>query len=123
MPGDSVSPHVLVHLGRPVEEGEVREIPAAVRIQAAACWEAVESGKLKIGELEHSVIMNATRSHLGGGEDCSRGCGYRAGLLDRKVTQVHMEILVKKEWIWWSKTGGKVTTASGEMALASRRAK
>jgi hypothetical protein len=46
-------------------------------IQAGACWEAVENGKLKIGELEHTVIMNATRSHLGGGEDCSRGCGYR----------------------------------------------
>ncbi len=85
-------------------------------IQAAACWEAVKSGKLKIGELEHSVIMNATRGHLGGGEDCSRGCGHQVELLDRKVTQVLMEILVKKEWIWWSKTALKVTTALGKMA-------
>ncbi len=39
------------------------------------------------------------------------------GLLDRKVTQILMEILDKKEWIWWSETVGKITTASGEMAL------
>jgi hypothetical protein len=68
-------------------------------VQAAACWEAVESGKLKVGELEHPVIMNATRSHLGGVEDCSRGCGHQMGLLDRKVTQVLMESQVKKEWM------------------------
>jgi hypothetical protein len=37
------------------------------------------------------------------------------GLLDRQVTQVLMEIQVKKEWNWCSKTAGKITTASGEM--------
>jgi hypothetical protein len=46
-------------------------------IRAAACREAVETGTLKVGKLEHAVIMKATRSHLGGGKDCSRGCGYR----------------------------------------------
>ncbi len=85
-------------------------------IQAAACWEAVETGKLKIGKLEHVVIMNAMRSHLGGGEDCSQGFGYQIEFLDRKVTQVLMKILVKREWIWWSETVGKVTSMSGEMA-------
>jgi hypothetical protein len=30
-----------------------------------------------------------------------------------------MEILVKKEWIWWSKMARKITTASGETALVS----
>jgi hypothetical protein len=88
-------------------------------IRAAACWEAIETGKLKIGKLEHTVIMNATRSHLEEGEDCSRGCGYRVEFLDRMVTQVLMEILVKKEWTWWSKTARKITTASGETALVS----
>jgi hypothetical protein len=43
--------------------------------------------------------MNTTRSHMGEGEDCYRGCGLQAGLLDRKITQVLMEVLVKKEWI------------------------
>ena len=37
----------------------------ACGVQAVACWEAVESGKLKVGELEHQVIMNVTRNHLG----------------------------------------------------------
>jgi len=85
-------------------------------MQAAACREAVETGKLKVGKLEHAVIMNVTRSHLGGGEDCSQGCGHRIKFLDRKVTQVLMEILVTKEWIWWSRTAGRITTASGKMA-------
>jgi hypothetical protein len=89
-------------------------------IQPAACWEAVGSGKLIVGEPEHPVIMNAARSHLGGGEDFSRGCRYRVGFLDRKATQVLMEILVKKEWIWWSEMAGKIATASGEMVSVSK---
>jgi hypothetical protein len=72
---------------------------------------------LKIGKLEHAVIMNATRSHLGGGEDCPQGCGYRVEFLDRKVTQVLMEILVRKVWIWWSKTARRITTVLGKIAL------
>jgi hypothetical protein len=28
-----------------------------------------------------------------------------------------MEILVKKEWIWWSKTARRITTTSGKTAL------
>ncbi len=77
------------------------------------------SGRLTVGELEHPVVMNATRSHMGGGEDCSRGCGSQ-GLLDRKITQVLMEVLVEKEWIWWSETAGKVTTVAGETVSVSR---
>ncbi len=42
-------------------------------IRAAACLEAVETGRLMVGKLEHTVIMNGTGSHLGGGEDCSQG--------------------------------------------------
>jgi hypothetical protein len=44
-------------------------------IQPAACWEALKSGKLNVGELEHSVAMNRTRSHMAGMEDCSGNCG------------------------------------------------
>ncbi len=39
------------------------------RIQAMACWEAIESGKLRVGKLEHPVMMNTTRSHMEGSED------------------------------------------------------
>jgi hypothetical protein len=64
--------------------------------------------------------MNMRRSHMGGGEDCSEGCGLQTGLLDRKITQVLMEVLVEKEWIWWNEAAGKITTASGKTALVFR---
>jgi hypothetical protein len=89
-------------------------------IQATACWETVESGKLRVGELEHPVSMNTTRSHMRGDEDCSRGCGSQTGLLNRKITQVLMEVLIEKEWIWWNEAEGKVATASGATALVLR---
>jgi hypothetical protein len=37
--------------------------------------------------------------------------------LDRKVTQILMEILIKKEGIWWSKAARRITTAAGKIAL------
>ncbi len=89
-------------------------------IQATACWEAVESGRLRVGELEHPVVMNKTRSHMEGSEDCSRSCGPQAGLLNRKITQVLMEVLVEKEWIWWNEAVGKAATTLGMMASVSR---
>ncbi len=45
-------------------------------IQPTACWEALGSGRLKVGELEHPMAMNMTRSHMEGSEDCS-GAVYR----------------------------------------------
>ena len=45
------------------------------RIQPAACWGALKSGKLKMSKLEHPVAMNGTRSHMAGMEDCSGNCG------------------------------------------------
>jgi hypothetical protein len=89
-------------------------------IQATACWEAVESGKLKVGELEHPVVMNTTRSHMEGREDCFGSCGPQAGLLNKKITQVLVEALIKKEWIWWNEAVGKVATSSGVTALVFR---
>jgi hypothetical protein len=35
-------------------------------IQPTACCEAIKNGKLKVGELEHPVVMNTTRSHMEG---------------------------------------------------------
>ncbi len=40
--------------------------------------------------------MNMTRSHMGGDEDCPQVCGHQMKFLDRKVTQILMEILVEK---------------------------
>ncbi len=89
-------------------------------IQATACWEAVESGRLRVGELEHPVVMNTTRSHMEGSEDCSGSCGLQAELLNRKITQVLMEVLVEKEWIWWNEAVGKAATTLGMMASVGR---
>ncbi len=84
-------------------------------IQPAACWRALKSGKLKVGELEHPVAMNRTRSHMAGMEDCSENCGSRTRTLNRKITQVLMEVLIEKEWIWWNAERGQAATASGKM--------
>jgi hypothetical protein len=69
-------------------------------IQPTACWETLESGKLKVGELEHPMAMNTTRSQMEGTEDCSGSCRPQAGILNRKITQVLMEVLIEMEWIW-----------------------
>ncbi len=53
-------------------------------------------------------------------EDCSGSCGPRAGILNRKITQVLVEILIEEEWIWWNKEAGKVATASGKTALVRK---
>ncbi len=90
-------------------------------IQPTACWEALESSKLKVGQLEHPVVINATRSHMEGIEDCSGGWGLRAGILNRKIAQVLMEVLVEMEWIWWNEAAGKVATASGRKASVRKK--
>ncbi len=89
-------------------------------IQPAAWWEAMESGRLKVGGLEHPVAMNTTRSHMEGSEGCSGSCGLRAGILNRKITQVLMEVLIEKDWIWWNEAAGKVATASERTASVYR---
>jgi hypothetical protein len=90
-------------------------------IQPIACWEALESGKLKVGELEHPVAMNTTKSRMEGIEDCSGSCRLRAEILNRKITQVLVEVLIEKEWIWWNEAAGKVATASGKTALVRKK--
>ncbi len=68
-------------------------------IQLAACWDALESGRLKIGEMEYPVTMNRTRSHVAGEEGCPGSCRQQAWALERKVVQIRMEVLVEEDWI------------------------
>jgi hypothetical protein len=89
-------------------------------IQPAASREALESDKLKVGEREYPVVMNTTRSHMAGIEDCSGSCKLRAGSLNRKITQSLMEVQVKREWIWWNEAGGQVATASGKTTTTQK---
>ncbi len=91
-------------------------------IRPAACWKALESGELEIGEMEYPVTVNQTRSHMAGEEGCSGSCRQRARVLERKVTQVLMEVLVEEGWIWWNAEKGQVATETGKVAqLAARR--
>ncbi len=84
------------------------------RIQPAACWKALESGRLGIGEIEYSVAMNRTRSHMAEVGGCSGSRGCQTGTLERKITQVLMEVLVEKDWIWWNAEKGQAATVSGK---------
>ncbi len=78
------------------------------------------SDKLKVGEREYPVVMNATRSHVERLEDCSGSCRPKAGTLNRKFTQGFMEVQIEKEWIWWTEEKGEVATASGKTATVPR---
>ncbi len=90
-------------------------------MEAAACEEAARTWLLKVGKMEQTVVMNRTRSHMGGDEDCPQGCGHRIKALDRKVTQILMEVLIEKEWIWWSKMAKTIATTSGKTALVHEK--
>ncbi len=89
-------------------------------IQPAASWKALESGRLEIGEMEYSAAMHRTRSHMAGLEGCSGSCGLQTRNLERKITQVLMEVLVKKDWIWWNAEKGQAATASGKATTVLR---
>jgi hypothetical protein len=83
-------------------------------IQPAACWKALESGRLEIGKMEYPVVLNRTRNHMAEVEGCSGSCGRQTRTLERKITQVPMEVLVKKDWIWWNGEKGQAATESGK---------
>jgi len=90
-------------------------------VQPTACWKALESGKLKVGEIEYPVKMNQTRSHMANEEDCARGCKTPAVALERKIVQVLMEVLVEEDWIWWNKEKNQVATKSGRTVSVLRK--
>ncbi len=61
-----------------------------------ACREALESGRLKVGETEYPMTMNQTRSHMANEERCAGSCGTPVVAQERKIVQALMEVLV--EW-------------------------
>ncbi len=85
-------------------------------IQPAACWKALESGKLKIGEMEYSVTVNQMRNHMAGEEGCSGDCRQQTRALERKIVQVLMEVLVEEGWIWWNAEKDQAATGSRKAA-------
>jgi hypothetical protein len=82
-------------------------------VQPTACWKALESGKLKVGELEYPVKVNQTRSHMANEEYCAKGCNEPVTTLERRIVQVLMEVLVEEDWIWWNREKNQVATKSG----------
>ena len=90
-------------------------------VQPAACWEALRSGRLKVGEAEYPATMNQTRSHMASEEGCSGGCKSPVVALERKIIQVLMEVLVEEDWVWWNEERNQVATKSGKAATVLRR--
>jgi hypothetical protein len=84
-------------------------------IQPAACWDALESGRLGIGEMKYPVTMKRTRSHMAGEEGCPGSCRQQAWALERKIVQIRMEVLVEEDWIWWNAEKSQAATGSGKM--------
>ncbi len=89
-------------------------------VQPAACWEALKSGRLMIGEMEYPGMMNQTRSHMAGEERCSGSCKPPAIALERKIVQVLMEVLVEEDWIWWNAEKNQVATKPGKATTVPR---
>ena len=89
-------------------------------MQPAACWEALKSGRLKVGEAEYPTTMNQTRSHMTGGDGCTGSCRAPVVPLERKIVQVLMEVLVEEDWIWWNAEKNQVATKSGKAATVLR---
>jgi hypothetical protein len=90
-------------------------------VQPRACWEALKSGKLKVGEAEYPTTTNQTRSHMAGEERCTGSCGTPVVALERKIVQVLMEVLVEEDWIWWNEEKNQVATKSGKTTSVLRR--
>ncbi len=90
-------------------------------MQPAACWEALRSGRLKVGKAEYPTTMNQTRSHMTGEEGCTGSCKTPVVALERKIIQVMMEVLVEEDWVWWNEERNQVATKSGKAATVLRR--
>ena len=90
-------------------------------VQPMACWEALKSGRQKVGEAEYPMTMNQTRSHMAGEERCAGSCGTPVVALERKMVQVLMEVLVEEDWIWWNEEKNQVATKSRRMTSVLRK--
>ncbi len=111
--GHAIVIDLHVQVGRSDAESQVREVQTTLRSATNGVLEALESGKLKVGEIEYPVKMNQTRSHMANEEDCAKGCKRPVVALERKIVQVLMEVLVEEDWIWWNKEKNQVATESG----------
>jgi hypothetical protein len=89
-------------------------------VQPVACWGALESGRLKVGEAEYPVTMNQTRSHMVNEERCAGSCRTPVVALERKIVQVLMEVLVEEDWIWWNKEKNQAATKLPKDDLGSQ---
>ncbi len=81
-------------------------------VQPAACWGALKSDRLKLGEADYPTTMNQTRSHMAGEEECSGSCKTPVIALERKI--------VEEDWIWWNAEKNQVATKSGKAAAVLR---
>ncbi len=90
-------------------------------VQPTACWEALRSGKLKVGEAEYPTTMNQTRSHMIGEGGCTGSCRTPVVSLKRKIVQVLMEVLVEEDWIWWNREKNQAATKSGKTTSVLRK--
>ena len=115
--GYAIVPILHVRAGWPDEESQKFRQPCGV--QPAACWEALRSGKLKVGEAEYSTTINQTRSHMAGEEGCAGSCGTPVVALERKIVQVLMEVLEEEDWIWWNEKRTKWPPNPGRRPLSS----
>jgi hypothetical protein len=88
-------------------------------VQPRACWEALRSGRLKVGEAEYPMTMN--QSHMANEERCAGSCGTPVVALERKIVQVLMEVLVEEDWIWWNEEKNQVATKSGKNTSVLRK--
>ncbi len=50
-----------------------------------------------------------------GEEGSSGSCRQQARVLERKVVQVLMEVLVEESWIWWNAEKNQAATGSGKV--------
>jgi hypothetical protein len=90
-------------------------------VHPRACWEALESGRLKVGEAEYPVTVNQTRSHTVNEERCAGSCGTPVFALERKIVQVLMEVLVEEDWIWGNREKNQAATKSGKTTSILRK--
>jgi hypothetical protein len=108
-------------LGGRTQRAKYEKFREPCGIQPTACWKALESGKLKVGEMEHPVKINQTRSHMANEEFCDKGCNEPVTALERRIVQVLMEVLVEEDWIWWNKEKNLMATESGRVTSVLRR--
>ncbi len=57
---------------------------------------------------------------MAGEEGCSGSCRQQVGILERKIVQVLMEVLVEESWIWWNAERGQAATRSGKVTTVLR---